>query len=160
MKYCPRCSLTLSYDNFHKNKSRKDGVQSFCKPCFKQTQKVYVESNQEKVLGRLKNFRDKNKDYFSNWAKLNRSKRNQQQAEREHKKRNATPSWLTVEQRKLMENVYWLARDLTVTSGEAYHVDHIVPIKGKLVCGLHVPWNLQILPSDLNLSKGNKFLRP
>ena len=52
--------------------------------------------------------------------------------------------------------MYWLASDLFKVTGEEYHVDHIVPLVGVDVCGLHVPWNLQVLPSDLNLKKGNK----
>jgi hypothetical protein len=71
--------------------------------------------------------------------------------------RQATPSWLSEVQKDEINQMHWLARDLEITSGGTYQVDHIVPLRGKNVCGLHIPWNLQILPSDINLSKGNRF---
>jgi hypothetical protein len=71
--------------------------------------------------------------------------------------KQATPSWLNELQKAAIDQMHWLARDLEITSGYTYQVDHIVPLRGKDVCGLHVPWNLQILPSDINLSKGNRF---
>ena len=71
-------------------------------------------------------------------------------------KRSATPEWLTNNQLAEIENIYWMAQDLKLVSGQEYHVDHIVPLQGEEICGLHVPWNLQILPADMNLSKSNK----
>lgn len=63
--------------------------------------------------------------------------------------RRATPPWLTAEQRAAIVAVY-------AAAVQAKHdVDHIVPLQGKTVSGLHVPWNLQTLPPKLNRAKSN-----
>jgi hypothetical protein len=73
-------------------------------------------------------------------------------------KLNATPKWLTKEHLNQIESFYWLAKLQYELTDEKYHVDHIVPLKGKTVCGLHVPWNLQVIPALENISKGNKIV--
>lgn len=56
-----------------------------------------------------------------------------------------------------IDELYTVARMMTAETGIQYSVDHIVPIKHHLVCGLHVPWNLQIMKARDNSAKGNKF---
>lgn len=68
----------------------------------------------------------------------------------------ATPPWLTLEHRREIHQIYCEAKGLTRLSRmrggkpRTYSVDHIVPLRGKNVWGLHVPWNLRVLPKDQN----------
>ena len=72
-------------------------------------------------------------------------------------KLRATPRWLTKDQRKEMAALYVEAATLSAEKGEAYHVDHIIPLQGGTVCGLHVPWNLQVITGKSNLKKGIRY---
>ena len=75
---------------------------------------------------------------------------------RRHKK--ATPPWVTPDQKFAMRQLYLEAMKLTKITGERYVVDHIVPLINPDVCGLHVPWNLQVMTQEENLKKSNKLL--
>ena len=66
-------------------------------------------------------------------------------------KSKATPKWLTLTDLSEIEAIYLKASELNLD------VDHIVPIKGKTVCGLHVPWNLQLLTPNDNKAKSNRL---
>lgn len=77
---------------------------------------------------------------------------------RKRRHRNATPKWITAEQKQAMRELYLSAQRLTKLTGERYVVDHIVPLINPDVCGLHVPWNLQVMTQEENLKKSNKLL--
>ena len=91
------------------------------------------------------------------WSKTNRGIANALSKRYKLKKAKATPLWLTPEQLYNMQCTYKVAAQLSETSSQKWHVDHIVPIRGKDVCGLHVPWNLQLLPAKMNMQKGNRI---
>jgi 5-methylcytosine-specific restriction endonuclease McrA len=77
---------------------------------------------------------------------------------RKRRHREATPRWLTPAERLQMRDLYVQARKLTELTRERYVVDHIVPLRGEAVCGLHVPWNLRVITQDENLKKSNKHV--
>jgi hypothetical protein len=85
------------------------------------------------------------------WRNNNPGKAAAQRASRRAHELSCTPSWLTNEQKANILHFYVEAWQLGL------EVDHIVPICGENVCGLHVPWNLQLLDRSANASKGNKF---
>lgn len=176
MKFCNVCKEELSLDSFHKVKAFKDGRAYTCKECSKSRTRKWNASNKKRKAEQGKKHYKENKIIYierarkAGWAKKNpeRSREYRRKYYREnngaarvayyrHLKTKATPNWLTDDQKKEIEEFYWLCKDLKHVSGEDYHVDHIVPIKGENVCGLHVPWNLQVLPSDINIKKSNKF---
>jgi len=93
-----------------------------------------------------------------NWAKRNQGKVNAKSMKRFSSKILRTPPWLTAKQLLEIQGFYIRAKIAEDFTGEKWHVDHIIPLQGKTVSGLHVPWNLQLLPALKNISKGNKHV--
>lgn len=77
---------------------------------------------------------------------------------RKRRHKNATPQWITAEQKLAMRKLYLQAMQLTKLTGEKYVVDHIIPLINDGVCGLHVPWNLRVITQEENLKKSNKIV--
>ena len=96
-------------------------------------------------------------DTMAKWAKNNRAKKNTSGSNYRAAKLHRTPNWLTEADFKKIEEFYQLARDLTDIVGLPYEVDHIVPLQGENVSGLHCPSNLQVIPASENRSKGNRY---
>ena len=92
----------------------------------------------------------------SHWAtKLTKAQRAAIQGQRNAAKVSATPKWLTIQQRNEIADIYALSATKTASTGVPHNVDHIVPLRSGVVCGLHVPWNLRVITAEMNRSKSN-----
>lgn len=78
-------------------------------------------------------------------------------AKRKASKLQRTPPWLTKLHYEHIRLFYKAAKVLTTEIGVRFVVDHIVPLQGKNVSGLHVPWNLQVITHEDNAKKSNNF---
>lgn len=118
---------------------------------------AYYLANRDRILEWTRN-RDPQiaRDRVKKWRKDNPGKVAAQKRARELAKTGATPKWLTKEHKAQIATIYLQAQILTEATGVPYHVDHIIPINGENVCGLHVPWNLRVLKGEENLKKSNK----
>lgn len=118
----------------------------------------YYENNSEELVLKKREYRVLNPDTYRIWASKNKDKVAAISAKRRANKLQATPAWLNEEQLNEIDFYYWFCRLISDDTGIQHHVDHIVPLQGKTVCGLHVPWNLQILSASENCSKSNKLI--
>jgi hypothetical protein len=156
-----------------KASNRKHGVYPLCKDCHNKENRDYKRKNKAKIASYNKRYRftaaykayqqrykkdnaQKIKDRVKKHREANLDKRSAYQSKRRASAVNATPKWLTKEQLNEIMWFYAVAKELQWLSEDKLEVDHIEPLLGKDVCGLHVPWNLQILPSSLNRSHGNR----
>lgn len=127
--------------------------------------KQQYENNKEKRKQYAKEYYHKTKDirkehkteYLKEHYKNNKARYIAHDAKRRASKLNATPVWLSKFDHDYIKHIYIQAKELQKLDGIPRHVDHIIPLQGKTVCGLHVPWNLQILTATENASKGNRI---
>lgn len=145
---------------------------SKCKTCVKAAVKAYSKANPEVNASATKKWREKNpekmKALVKAWdsanpdRKLAAAKLRQKRfphlmveavAKRRAAQYEATPAWAD---RKAIKQYYLIAQYLTFELGTPFSVDHIVPLKGETVCGLHAQNNLSILPAAWNAKKGNR----
>lgn len=179
MRVCTHCNAEKpeeEFDRFFDRSRDKYRTRACCKSCRRKKitnydkkncskkkvyNKAYAELNSEKIKKHSKEYYNKNKDsilaYLKYWRDSNPDKVARGRLDRVKNVRRAIPPWTTDKMVEDIKMVYLHAKDCAITSGCEYEVDHIVPIKGKTVCGLHVPWNLQVLPKDINRSKTNNY---
>lgn len=173
MKQCTKCNEVKPLFDFHKHKSYPDGLHYQCKVCRNNWSLVY----RDKINLRASLYRQANRkklsvyqrEYYSanknrelarqkEYARMRPEKIAAKTAKRKAAKLRASPPWLTEAHHAEILLCYEEAFALKLYTGQDYHVDHIIPLQGKTVCGLHVPWNLQVVPASYNLKKGNSLL--
>jgi hypothetical protein len=124
----------------------KDGLDYRCKECAAAYKQAWAEKN-----------RDRTKAAKDKWKKNNRDKHLEQSKLNKIIREKRVPKWVDADEKWLINEAYRLARDRTKMHGFAWHVDHIIPLRGKTVCGLHTINNMQVIPAKENLHKLNKF---
>ena len=151
VQVCGNCNEELPLSQFPMRKRKRKSGSTYrtpsheCKTC---------KNNKEAKHRASPKGQDTAKLYRKSPAGKAKAKRNR--ALRDKRSKQATPKWLNPEQKQQILDIYEHMRDCRSFTGEDYHVDHIVPLRGENVCGLHVPWNLQVLPAYVNISKSNK----
>ena len=116
----------------------------------KEYQEAHVEELRQYRLANADRIKERMKRYYAARPGIEVA----YNAARRARQLQAMPPWAD---RKAIASIYRMARDKSKETGISWHVDHIVPLRHKLVCGLHVAHNLQILPFLENVRKSNKF---
>ena len=123
--------------------------------------KKYRQKNKDKIYAAQLEWNKNNPDKVKAMSKRNRQNnkatRHASVVARRLSKINRTPAWLNDIDRERIKNEYKLAALLSKIEGVKWTVDHIIPLQGDLVSGLHVPSNLQVMRASKNFSKHNKF---
>jgi hypothetical protein len=112
----------------------------------KETAKLWVAANPEKVAEKTKRYRQRHPDQTTAWAAASVAKRSKR-----------VPNWLTPDDKWMLKEAYSLAKLRTRLFGFVWEVDHVFPLRGSFVSGLHVPTNIQVIPKALNRAKRNVY---
>jgi hypothetical protein len=163
LKKCIECTLDKEFSAFYYK-------ENLCKKCRNKKANLKAYPNRNAPKGQMSSearrqaqarYREKHRDKIRakqrEWVKNNLPKVLARTHKYQAAKLNATPKWLTKDQLKQIEAIFVESHRLTKETGVKREVDHIVPLCGREVSGLHVPWNLQILERSKNRQKFNKY---
>lgn len=177
MRTCTRCGEAKPLDCFYYH-AKRGKYEARCKECFKAKVRTYADANREavregnRVAGarfreanrenereRLREYARANSELYAarsrTWRETRPHLNAAKEARRRASKSQATPPWADS---KAINAIYEEAVRLSNESGELMHVDHIVPLKGRNVCGLHCEANLRVVPAVENLRKSNSLI--
>lgn len=163
---CTTCNKSLSLEHYRKDKAAPSGYTSQCKDCFYVRNRAYRAKPEIRIRDNERSRRYKARPEVKLRNKLLRAKRPKYRyrpterfllkarlkaARRRAQKRKACPDWLSTLQKLEIQTFYQHSKEGIL------EVDHIIPLKNSMVCGLHVPWNLQLLTPHENALKNNSF---
>jgi hypothetical protein len=173
MKTCLKCNIEKILSEFHIAKKNISGLEGKCKSCKSIYRKAQYQKNKHKELSKnlewkynnLERYKEIGKEHYR--ANKDRHKSLMQQHYHANKgmyrakdakyratKLKATPAWANLEQ---IKRIYIACASISERTGVEHHVDHIIPLQGEAVCGLHVEKNLAIIPAQMNLQKSNTY---
>ena len=172
MKACTSCKQLKDEDQFYPDSRKPGKTRSKCKVCVNETNKLWASKNRAKRRSKGREYYEENRDRLADKRMANRDTKNAKMREYYEQNKgafilrnklrksliNGMPTWVSEDPYKSgIQAKYREARDTTEHTGVKYVVDHIVPLNHPLICGLHVPWNLQVITSAENDAKGNKW---
>ena len=170
---CKSCYSNWYRDHYEKTSAVK-----------KEKVKRRYETKADEIKAYTRDWRKKNLAHSRDYAKKVAEKKNKQTRERrlanpqkyrelDSQKRDANPAYFQAKVAKrrairiqrtvawcderVVRFIYATGRYMTKVTGQSWHVDHVVPLNGKNVSGLHVHFNLMVVPASVNLRKSNKF---
>lgn len=185
-KVCSVCRESKDLSEFSTRRASPDGKAYKCRSCQKayreenkdrykwlrrrsylknqDAEKAYALENYYRNIARYREIRAewlrRNREYSAEYSRQYAKEKphvvRANTARRRARLLNATPKNLTKEHHEQIQEFYRIAQMIKEVDGVVAHVDHIYPLRHKDFCGLHVPWNLQILTPTENMSKGNR----
>jgi len=126
--------------------------------------KTWAKANSDKVNAATQKWRDENREAFresnrkSNARPERLAVKKVENAERYMRRKRGQPLSLTKAEKQEISRFYLEAQRLTEETGVQHHVDHVMPLRGENVCGLHVAANLRVVTAFENMVKGNKIM--
>ena len=173
MKKCKKCGAEKARRDFYTHRLTADGLNSYCKACtiagavgWQKENKAAHAAHRSKwnvahpgsLAAATKKWVQKNPERVkiasAVWNRAHPEQANRRNSRHRAEKVRAVPQWTD---HVAVGEFYAFAALKTRLTGEPWHVDHIVPLRSKLVNGLHTHYNLQVIKGRDNARKGNRF---